>query len=107
MFYPLKWSHVLLYCRGLCDYFLILKDSTLCVLDNEALTEWSAKATSRLHLAFRSKTYKAYTTMFRTFVAFCILTKSCIENVNVNVIMSFLECLVSNAVSPCMLANYV
>ena len=43
----------------------------------------------------------------RPFVAFCIFTKSCLENANVKVILSFLECLVSNAVSSCMLANYV
>ena len=87
--------------------FVILKDSTLCFVENEALTGWSAKASSRLHLAFRPKTYKAYTSMFKTFVAFCIFTKACLENTNVKVILSFLECLVSNAVSPCMLANYV
>ena len=86
---------------------MILKVSTLCFVENEALTGWSAKASSRLHLAFRPKTYKAYTTMFKTFVAFCIFTKSCLENANVKVILSFLECLVSNAVSSCMLANYV
>ena len=45
--------------------------------------------------------------MFKTFVAFCIFTKSCLENANVKVILSFLECLVSNAVSSCMLVNYV
>ena len=86
---------------------MILKDSALCFLENEALTEWSAKASARLHLAFRPKTYKAYTTMFKTFVAFCTFTKSCLENANVKLILSFLECFVSNAVSPCMLANYV
>ena len=68
---------------------MVLKDSTLCFLENEALTEWSAKASARLHLAFRPKTYKAYTTMFKTFVAFCIFTKSCLENANVKLILSF------------------
>ena len=86
---------------------MMLKDSTLCFLENEALTEWSANASSRFHLAFRPKTYKAYTTMFKIFAAFCIFTKSCLGNANVKLILSFLEYLVSNAVSPCMLANYV
>ena len=45
--------------------------------------------------------------MFRTFIAFCIVTKSCIANVNVKMVLSFLECLVSNACSYCMIANYV
>ena len=40
-------------------------------------------------------------------MAFCIFTKACLENANVKVILSFLECFVSNAVSSCMLANYV
>ena len=40
-------------------------------------------------------------------VAFCIVTKSCIVNVNVKMVLSFLECLVSNSCSCCMLANYV
>ena len=45
--------------------------------------------------------------MFRTFIAFCIVTKSCITNVNVKMVLSFLECLVLNACSFCMIANYV
>ena len=45
--------------------------------------------------------------MFRTFIAFCVVTKSCIANVNVKMVLSFLECLVSNACSYCMVANYV
>ena len=52
---------------------MILRDATLCVLDNQALTSLSAKASDRLHLAFRPKTYRAYDAMFRTFVAFCIV----------------------------------
>ena len=87
--------------------FMILKDPTLCFVENEAITGWSVKASSRLHQAFRPKTHKAYTTMFKTFVAFCIFTKVCLENADVKAILSFLECLVANAVSSCMLANYV
>ena len=83
---------------------LILRDATLCVLDNRALTSLSAKASDRLHQAFHPKTYRAYDAMFRTFVAFCIFTKS---NINVKVILSFLECLVKNSSSSCMVANYV
>ena len=45
--------------------------------------------------------------MFRTFIAFCIVTKSCIVNVNVKMVLSFLECLLSNSCSCCMIANYV
>ena len=45
--------------------------------------------------------------MFRIFIAFCIVTKSCLVNVNVKMVLSFLECLVSNACSYCMVANYI
>ena len=55
---------------------LILRDATLCVLDNPALTSLSTKASARLHQAFYPKTHRAYDAMFRTFIAFCIVTKS-------------------------------
>ena len=71
------------------------------------LNSLSSKAADRLHLAFRPKTHSAYASMFRTFVAFCIYTKACIVNVNVKVVLSFLECLVVNSCSYCMVANYV
>ena len=70
---------------------LLLKGATLCVVENEALTSLNSKASDRVQLAFRPKTRKAYTTMFRTFIAFCIVTKSCIVNVNVKMVLSFLE----------------
>ena len=84
----------------------VSKGATLSVLENEALTSLNSKASDRLQLAFCPKTKKAYTTMFRTFIAFCIVTKSCFVNVNVKIVY-FLECLVSNSCSCCMVANYV
>ena len=71
------------------------------------LDSLSSKATDRLNLAFRPKTRAAYTSMFKTFVAFCIYTKVSIVNVNVKVVLSFLECLVVNSCSYCMVANYL
>ena len=71
------------------------------------LDSLSSKATDRLNLAFRPKTRAAYASMFKTFVAFCIYTKVSIVNVNVKVVLSFLECLVVNSCSYCMVANYV
>ena len=53
----------------------LLKDATLCVLENEALTSLNSKASDRLQSTFRPKTRKAYATMFRTYIAFCIVTK--------------------------------
>ena len=67
----------------------------------------SAKATSRLHDALRPKTKKAYSMMFRAFVAFCLIMNVQIVKVSVKVLLSFLECLVSNQCSVTMVANYV
>ena len=74
---------------------------------NQALTSLSSKASDRLHLAFRPKTYRAYDAMFRTFVPFCIITKRALANVNVRVVLSFLECLAGNSYSAGMIANHV
>ena len=67
----------------------------------------SAKATSRLHDAFRPKTKKAYSIMLRAFVAFCILMNVQLVKISVKVLLSFLECLVSNQYSATMVANHV
>ena len=100
--------NLLIYLQGRAlIVLLILRDATLCVLDNRALTSLSAKASDRLHQAFCPKIYRAYDAMFRTFVAFCIVTKSALSNINVKVILLFLECLVKNSCSSCMVANYV
>ena len=66
----------------------------------------SAKATSRLHDAFRPKTKKAYSMMFRAFMAFCIIMNVQLVKISVKV-LSFLECLASNQCSATMVANYV
>ena len=86
---------------------MILKDTALCVVDTEALTSLSAKAASRLHQAFRPRTRGAYLTMFRTFVAFCVHTRCVLSDVNIKVVLSFLECLVINDCSVSMIENYV
>ena len=101
MYFILILLTILLMCchlQGLAIIvLLILRDATLCVLDNPALTSLSTKASVRLHQAFRPKTHRAYDAMFRTFIAFCIVTKSALSNINVKVILSFLECLVKNS----------
>ena len=86
---------------------MILRDTALCVVDTEALTSLSAKAASRLHQAFCPRTRGAYLNMFRTFVAFCVHTKCALADVNIKVILSFLECLVINDCSVSMIENYV
>ena len=64
-------------------------------------------ASQRLHEAFRPKTKKAYSAMFRVFMAFCIVMEVAIENVSVKVLLSFLECRVINKCSAAVVANYV
>ena len=45
--------------------------------------------------------------MFRTFVAFCIYIKCALAKVDIQVVLSFLECLVMNGCSTSMVENYV
>ena len=87
-------------------YIKILRDATLCFVETEALTSLSAQAASRLHQAFRPKTCGAYSSMFKIFVAFYIYCKFVLPNVNIKVILSFLECLVHNNFSVYMIENY-
>ena len=90
-----------------CCLLLILRDPTLCVIDNEALTSLSAKAVTRPHQAFRSKMLGAYLNMFRTFVAFYVYIKCLLTEVDIKVVLSFLECLVINGCATSMVENYV
>ena len=70
----------------------------------KGLTE---QALSRLNSAFRPSTQAAYSSMFRVFVAFCCHMGILMSNVNVNVVLAFLECLNVNGVSPNMLSKHV
>ena len=79
----------------------------LCAVHNEALVSLSAKAASRLHQAFCPKTHGAYLNMFRTLVAFCIYIKCLLAEIDIKVVLSFLECLVINGCSTSMVENYV
>ena len=67
----------------------------------------SQKAASRTQEAFRPKTRQAYTKMFRVFLAFCVYMKVTLLDMDVNVILSFCECLVINNCSVSMIANYL
>ena len=55
----------------------------------------------------RPKTRKCYTLLFRTFIAFCVLSNKVLHVIDVTFILCFLEFLVKNAVSVHMLRNYV
>ena len=71
------------------------------------LTPLAKKAALRTHQAFHPKARQAYDAMFRVFVAFCIISAVILPDINVEVIMSFLECLVENNCSCAMLENYM
>ena len=45
--------------------------------------------------------------MFRTFVAFCVYTKCLLVEVDIKIVLSFLECLVINGCSVLMIENHV
>ena len=77
------------------------------VVGNMALQSLSEKAASRTQAAYRPKTKQAYTRMFKVLLVFCICMEVALESVNVKVILSFLESLVSNDCTYSMPANYL
>ena len=83
------------YCKnyqiGVCNHS---HDHERNVADNVALRSLSQRAASRTQEAFRPKTRQAYTKMFRVFIAFCIYMQVSLMEIDVNVILSFCECLV-------------
>ena len=67
----------------------------------------SRRASLHIQDAFRPKTKRAYMQMFKVFVVFCVIMEVALIDVSVKVIVSFLECLVTNKCSVSMVANYV
>ena len=76
-------------------------------VENAVLTPLARKASLRTHQAFRPKTHQAYDAMFKVFVAFCIVGGVLLPDVNVKIVMSFLECIVQIHCSCAMLENYM
>ena len=72
-----------------------------------ALRSLSHKVASRTQKAFRPKTRQAYSKMFRVFLAFCVYMQVTMVEIDVNVILSFCECLVVNCCSVSMISNYL
>ena len=67
----------------------------------------STQASSRVADVFRPKTRRAYTMMFRVFIAFCVVMKVSLASLSVKVVLSFLECLFANKCPVSMICNYV
>ena len=76
-------------------------------LGNRRLKNLATKASSRLQGAFRPSTARAYTTMFRTFMCFCVYLNLNVKNLDVHGILAFMECLHVNQVSVNMISNYL
>ena len=68
---------------------------------------WATAAQKRLSSAFRPGTMRTYNRVFRDFLAFLILANICNSQVNALVILSFLEYLYQNQVSPAQIAIHV
>ena len=62
---------------------------------------------SHLNSAFRPSTQVAYRAMFRTFVAFCVYMCISWSQINVGILLAFLECLNVHGVSSSMQRNYL
>ena len=71
------------------------------------LSNLTLSAFGRLPFALADSTRKSYTAMFRTFLAFLVFCRLEIHQVNVNLILAFLECLVVNKVKYSQLLNYI
>ena len=76
-------------------------------LGNRRLKNLATKASSRLQGAFRPSTARACTTMFRTFMCFCVYLNLNVKNLDVDGILAFMECLHVNQVSVNMISNYL
>ena len=81
-------------------------DTVLC-FSEAASTESTRRIQHRLFSAFRPKTRQCYIRLFRNFVAFCICSDVKLCCMSVSLVLLFLEFLVKNAVTVCMIQNYV
>ena len=77
------------------------------VVGRGALHQLSEGVSQRLQTAFRPKSHRCYTLLFRTFIAFCVFMKVNVCSINCKFVLSFLECLARQDTSVHMLSNYV
>ena len=81
-------------------------DAALCFVE-PVLKGLALGAKKRLSTALRPRTDRCYTTLFRSFVAFCVCTKLNMFELNDSHILSYLEYLITQGVSVNMLANNI
>ena len=78
-----------------------------CVVGGVCLGPLSVRAQARLQAAYAPKTWNTYSAKFKMYMAFCIYVKVDVTQVDVNVVLMFLEFLVHNCLTPTSITNYV
>ena len=71
------------------------------------MAQLSSSASTRIQTAFRPKTQRCYSLLFRTFIALCVYMSIEWSSLMVNHILSFQECLAGQNVFIHILSNYV
>ena len=67
----------------------------------------ASRAAARVSTGFRQSTIKAYDSMFRVFLSFCIFAGADVFSLSPNFFLTFLEFLTFNGLSPSAILNYV
>ena len=104
---PVQW---LLYCI-LIKQYNTFRMFNLCLIvvtaSKPVERQLAAAATSRLSHAFCDSTKKAYSILFRTYLAFVVFMNWNFTQVTVSNLLCFLECLNYNGVKYLQMANYL
>ena len=74
---------------------------------NLAIADLSSRANHRIQQAFRDSTSKAYNSMFRVFLAFCVFARIRTSQITIDTMLPFLEFLVFNGSTNSAVANYI
>ena len=77
------------------------------VLGQRQVLLLSERAANKIHSALKPATAKCYRVLFRTFVAYFIVVKLCLEDLNMSSILLFLEYLLDHRYSVHMIPNYL
>ena len=72
-----------------------------------AIADLSSRANIRMQRAFRDSTSRAYNSMFRVFLAFCVFARVTTSQISIDTMLAFLEFLVFNGTSNSAVANYI
>ena len=79
----------------------------LCFVGARKCKTLQEKVKNRLSTAFRPKTRMCYQRLFKVFVGFCLCVNVALHDLSVASVLCFLEYLVDNRVSVCMVVNYI